>query len=142
MAYSDERTGLEVIPLSECIRLLEAKEVARAAFIVDGSVELFPVNYIWDGEGLVFRCDASSTLMDAVGTEFVIEIDETDERKRIGWSVIARGIATVVDPNDTPELELRLKRLTLYPWVGGEKERWIRLIPAPLTGRRVKYAPK
>ncbi len=137
MAYNDETTGLEVIPLSECVRLVETNEVARVAFLHEGSIQLYPVNYAWDGEGMVFRTETGSPLADAVGSQMVVETDGTDQRGRSGWSIIARGTGELVDPTHTPELAARLKRLALYPWTGGDKELWMRLIPAPLTGRRV-----
>ena len=137
MAYNDETTGLEVIPLMECVRLVETNEVARVAFVHDGTIQLYPINYAWDGEGMVFRTETGSPLADAAGSEMVAETDGTDQRARSGWSIIARGTAEFVDPTRKPELAARLKRLALYPWAGGEKEIWLRLIPAPMTGRRV-----
>jgi nitroimidazol reductase NimA-like FMN-containing flavoprotein (pyridoxamine 5'-phosphate oxidase superfamily) len=139
MPYTDEKTGLEVVSLSECIRYIEAQEVARIAFVAAGRVQLYPINYAWDGESIVFRCEPGGSLASSVDGEVVFEIDETNMSERQGISVIARGVPTVVDPSDTPELAARLQRLALYPWVGGKKELWLRLIPAPLTGRRAKY---
>lgn len=141
MPYNDEQTGLEVITLSECVRLLEAQEVARVAFNAGGAIQLLPINFAWDGEGIVFRCEPDSSLSGSIGTEVVLEVDGMDERNRSGWSVLARGIPVSVEPDRTPELATRLRRLPLYPWVGGEKGQWLRLIPAPLTGRRVNYLP-
>ena len=139
MPDADEVTGLEIIPLTECVRLVESKEIARVAFSAAGSVQLFPINYVWDGEGIAFRCEPESPIADVVGLEVVIEIDGSDARKRSGWSVIARGYPVQVKPGETPELAKRLKRLALFPWSAGDKEVWLRLIPAPLTGRRVQY---
>ena len=136
MPFTDEVTGLEVITLAECIRLLEAHHVARVAFVSEGTVNLYPLNYSWDGEALVFRCEATSKMVQAAGGEFVAEIDGVDAREHTGWSVIARGRAQLVDPTERPEMVDRLKRLSLEPWAGGDKDVWIRIIPAPLTGRR------
>jgi hypothetical protein len=139
MPYNDERSGLEVITLSECVQLLESQEVARVAFSANGVLQLLPINFAWDGEGIVFRCESDSSLIKSVGTEVVLEVDGMDQRNRTGWSILARGIPVSVEPDRTPELATRLRRLPLYPWVGGEKGHWLRLIPAPLTGRRVNY---
>ena len=141
MAYTDERTGLEVITLTECVRYLQSAEIARVAYVVDGSVQMYPVNYAWDGEAMIFRCEPDSHMARAAGREFVAEIDGIDARGRKGWSVIARGHATVVDPEKSPELAAQLKTLALYPWANGDKEIWLRMIPAPLTGRRVARGP-
>ncbi len=141
MPYNDEQTGLEVITLSECVSLLDAQEVARVAFNADGALQLLPINFAWDGEGIVFRCEPGSSLSRSIGSEIVLEVDGLDQRNRTGWSVLARGIPVSVEPDRSPELAARLRRLPLYPWAGGEKGQWLRLIPAPLTGRRVNYLP-
>ena len=138
MAYTDEKTGLEVVTLAECVRYLETKEVARLAFNVDGHIHLYPVNYVWDGEAIVFRTEPDSPFARTPDTEVVLEIDHIETRKRSGWSVVARGYPKRVDPEKTPELQQRLQRLALYPWAGGDKGVWLRVIPAPLTGRRVE----
>ena len=139
MPYNDEESGLEVITLSECVQLLEAQEVARVAFSANGAIQLLPINFAWDGEAIVFRCEPGSSLSHSIGSEVVLEVDGMNERDRTGWSVLARGVPVSVEPDRTPDLAARLRRLPLYPWAGGEKGQWLRLIPAPLTGRRVKY---
>ncbi len=135
MPYNDETTGLEVVPLVDCVRYLESTEVSRVAFIAGGRLQLYPINYHWDGEAMVFRCEIGSPLAEAEGSEVVAEVDQVDLRRREGWSVVVRGVPTAVDPEATPELASRLRRLALYPWAGGEKAVWLRLIPAPMTGR-------
>jgi nitroimidazol reductase NimA-like FMN-containing flavoprotein (pyridoxamine 5'-phosphate oxidase superfamily) len=139
MAWTDERTGNDVIPLAQCVHRLEEKEVARVAFVRASHVHLYPVNYVWDGEAIVFRCDRSSPIADSVGKEVVIEVDHIDNREHYAWSVIARGIPQVVDPELFPDTMRRLHALALYPWAAGaKKDLWLRTVPAPLTGRVVK----
>lgn len=137
MSFTDERTGNEVIPLSQCVHHLETKEVGRLAFVRESRIYLYPINYAWDGEAIVFRSSPESPIGDAVDVEVVFEIDHIDERDQHGWSVIARGVPSLVDPNETPDLMRRLKSLSLYPWSEGDKSVWIRMIPSPLTGRVV-----
>jgi len=139
MAWTDERTGNEVIPLAQCVHRLEAKQVARVAFVRDAQVHIYPVNYVWDGEAIVFRCEPSSPIAESVGKEVVIEVDHIDDREHSGWSVIARGTPEVVDPELYPDTMRRLRSLALYPWANGEdKDLWLRTMPSPLTGRVVK----
>lgn len=138
MSFKDERTGNEVIPLSQCVHHLEAKEVGRVAFLRGARIHLYPINYTWDGEAIVFRCTPESPIADTIGSEVVIEVDHIDEREQFGWSVIARGVPVAVDPDETPELIRRLRSLSLYPWAEGDQSVWIRMLPSPLTGRAVK----
>lgn len=142
MAYIDERTGNEVIPLAQCVHRLEAKEVARIAFVRGQHVHLYPINYAFDGEAIVFRCAAESPIADAVDREVVIEVDHIDEREQEGWSVLARGVPTQVNPEQSPELMRRLRSLSLYPWSDQDKNVWLRMVPSPLTGRVVRRPPR
>lgn len=137
MPFTDDTSGLEVIPLVECVHLIESAEVARVAAISDGEIVLFPVNFIWDGEAVVFRCEEDSPLARIADTQVVIELDHIDSRARSAWSVVARGTAERIDPDTRAELIERLNRILLAPWAGGEKAVWMRVLPAPLTGRRV-----
>ncbi len=136
MPYNDEHSGLEVISLAECARLLETTEIGRIAVQTDDGPRIFPVNYHWDGEAIVFRTSPGSTLAAAEGQPCAFEVDHADIRARRGWSVIALGVPQPVNPDQHPETLRRLERLALYPWVEGSRDLWFRLVPAPLTGRR------
>lgn len=139
MTWTDERTGNEVIPLAQCVHRLEEKQVARVAFVRGTQVHMYPVNYAWDGEAIIFRCEPNSPIADAVGKEVVIEVDHIEDRDHEAWSVIARGTPQVVDPELYPDTMRRLRSLALYPWANGDKkDMWLRTIPSPLTGRLVK----
>jgi uncharacterized protein len=62
------------------------------------------------------------------------EVDGTDAATRTGWSVVVRGEA--VEVTDPAELA-RLRGLPLYPWAPGAKSRYVRILPALVTGRRI-----
>ena len=87
----DARTGLEIIDPDECRRLLGTDEVGRLAVIDGGSPAIFPVNYVVDGDSVVFRT-ATGTKLDA-GTRHPVafEIDDFDRESRTGWSVVVSG---------------------------------------------------
>ena len=132
----DEDSGLEVISLGECVRLLESSEIGRIAVATDDGPRIYPVNYHWDGEAIVFRTTPGSKIAANEGRQVAFEVDGTDLRERRGWSIIALGTPKVVDPDANPRTVQRLERLALYPWVEGRRDVWFRLVPAPLTGRR------
>jgi nitroimidazol reductase NimA-like FMN-containing flavoprotein (pyridoxamine 5'-phosphate oxidase superfamily) len=139
MPFIDEDSGLEVISLAECVRLLESNEIGRIAVSTEDGPRIYPVNYHWDGEAIVFRTSSDSTIAASEGRSCAFEVDGSDLRNRRGWSVIALGEPTVIDPESNPDTVKRLERLALYPWVESPRDgcdRWFRLIPAPLTGRR------
>jgi hypothetical protein len=97
---------------------------------------IFPVNYVFDQDLVVFRTDPGSKLDAAAEREAVaFEVDAIDEATRTGWSVVVRGsLAEITDPADLA----RLRALPLYPWAPGEKTRYVRVRPLSITGRRIK----
>jgi uncharacterized protein len=120
---------------SECFELLSQQQLGRVA-VVDGQGPImFPVNFALDRHMVVFRT-GEGTKLDAAtrGSRVAFEIDGTDEAARTGWSVIIRGEA--VEVTDPAELA-RLRKLRLDPWAPGAKSRYVRILPAKLTGRRI-----
>jgi nitroimidazol reductase NimA-like FMN-containing flavoprotein (pyridoxamine 5'-phosphate oxidase superfamily) len=85
---------------------------------------------------VVFRTD-EGTKLDAAcrGSRVAFEIDGTDAAARTGWSVLIRGEA--IEVTDPAELA-RLRKLPLDPWAPGPKTHHVRILPAVLTGRRIR----
>ncbi|MGW0875666.1 DUF1918 domain-containing protein [Streptomyces sp. NPDC002740] len=120
----------------ECRTLLSTHGVGRVAvWAADGSPAVVPVNYDVVDDAIVFRTAPNSTPAAAVGTEVAFEVDHMDEAMSRGWSVLAVGPATVV----TQPMEVRrlTERARTTPWAGGEREMWVSIRPARLTGRRI-----
>ena len=132
----DARTGLEVIPPDECRALLRAEEIGRLAIIDGGAPAVFPVNYVLDGEAIVFRTAPGTKLSSGPRRPASFEIDLFDRQNRTGWSVVAAGRLEEVTRFDAGTLE-RIRRLPVDPWVGGERAHWMRLVPTRVTGRRI-----
>jgi nitroimidazol reductase NimA-like FMN-containing flavoprotein (pyridoxamine 5'-phosphate oxidase superfamily) len=136
MRLRDARTGIELIDRALCLRLLANDEVGRLAVVVGGTPVIFPVNYILDGEVIVFRT-APGTKLDAAGrSPASFEIDSFDRGTRHGWSVVVTGRLEEVDEHGTKEME-RMRALGVSPWADGEREHFLRLMPDRITGRRV-----
>lgn len=136
MRTIDARTGLERIDRDECLALLAGDVVGRLAVVSGGAAAIFPVNYVVDGETIVFRTDPG-TKLDAGGRALAsFEIDGFDRERRTGWSVVASGRLEEVTPHDSRTLA-RLRELSVDPWAGGDKAHYVRLIPSRINGRRV-----
>lgn len=123
----------------ECRTLLSSHGVGRVAVSAsDGRPAVVPVNYDVIDDAIVFRTAPNLTPAAAVGTEVAFEVDHMDEALSQGWSVLAVGPASVVTEPDT------VRRLTEHayttPWPGGEREMWVSIRPAHLTGRRITPA--
>jgi nitroimidazol reductase NimA-like FMN-containing flavoprotein (pyridoxamine 5'-phosphate oxidase superfamily) len=135
MGVIEGKTWTEVLPPSTCWELLAATEVGRVSVIVSGVPEIYPVNYVVDGESILFRTGTGSKL-DALTQSPMIafEADSVDENQRLGWSVLVKGRAREV----TAAAELRAAReLPLHLWIPAERPVWIRIVPTEVTGRRI-----
>lgn len=137
MVY-DGRNRLEVLERGEALRLLERAHVGRVGFVADGEQLVLPVNFVVDGDSIVFRTAAGSKLDAAMGgTEVAFEVDETDDRRHAGWSVLVRGPARVVtDPIERAAVE----RLPLRPWSHAPKPHYVRVEARTVSGRRLPGA--
>jgi nitroimidazol reductase NimA-like FMN-containing flavoprotein (pyridoxamine 5'-phosphate oxidase superfamily) len=128
--------NFEELTDAECRRLLAERHLGRLAVPDFGGPVIFPVNYIFDRDLVVFRTDPGSKLDAATELESVaFEVDAVDEATRTGWSVVVRGtLAEITDPGDLA----RLRALPLYPWAPGERSRYVRVRPRTITGRRIR----
>lgn len=105
--------------------------MGRIAVATPGASHLvLPVNYLLDGEGVFFRSGAGSMLLAMRGTPVSFQLDEFDELHHTGWSVLVRGAAYEATAWEVDHLELAA-------WAPGDKNHWIRIIPAAITGRRI-----
>jgi nitroimidazol reductase NimA-like FMN-containing flavoprotein (pyridoxamine 5'-phosphate oxidase superfamily) len=135
MTMIDGRTGLEKLGHQACWELLERGGVGRVAVSIDGSPQIFPVNYLAFDNAVYFRSAPGAKVRALVNDRRVaFEIDEIDTARRTGWSVQVTGRAEVVtDLGLLRELNAR----ALMPWAPGVKPLWVRLSPVAVTGRRL-----
>lgn len=131
MTPADARTTLEVIPYHECVDLLADGNVGRLGGTWDDEPHIVPLNYRWDGRGVVFRTDPGATLLSIVDRPVVFEIDKLDDAAHTGWSVIVRGRGREIDPSALDDA------FRPEPWAPGVRDHWVRITPNAITGRRV-----
>ena len=130
-----DHAGLEVLPFDSCLRLLAAVSVGRVGFVANGEVVVLPVNFVMDGQAVVFRTASGSKLAGSEDRNAVaFEADNYDDITQSGWSVLVSGRAEVVE--DDTEIG-RLSRLGLQSWASDlDRPFWIRISPTSVTGRR------
>ena len=131
-----DRAGLEILHLGDCFGLLESVPVGRIGFLAGGEVAILPVHFLVDGQDVVFRTEEDSKLSAAeVGKYVVFEADSYDADARTGWSVLVKGLAETIDSADEVA---RFDAVGLSAWGGdGSSERWVRIRPSSITGRRI-----
>src|SRR5690242_17975301 len=110
----------------ECRRLLAAGGVGRVAFNAPGGPHIVPVNYVVLADTIVFRTTPCS-LLGTVGWghRMALEIDHVDHERWRGWSVVAAGLAELVDTDE--ELSLIRTFWDPQPWAGGQRLLYIRM---------------
>lgn len=131
-----EGADAQVDALSEtqCWELLRHAEIGRLAVWVEDHPEIFPVNFAVDRGALVFRTAAGTKVSAALGESAVaLETDGPDPASGTAWSVVVKGRAKQI--TDTAGL-MDTVRLPLFPWQGGEKGKFVRIVPTEVTGRR------
>lgn len=128
---------LEHMSREECMKYLERHPTRVGRIALAGPrPDIFPVNYAVDGDSIVFRTDPGTKFHAAVHKAYVaFEVDWVEPGWQIGWSVVARGQARVVE--DPAELK-KLESVPLQPWVEGEKENFVRVDTKLISGRRLK----
>ena len=126
---------LELVGAVECWSLLETQSVGRLAVAIRNHADIFPVNYLVDDETIVFRTNPGMKLAAAIaGDSVAFEVHEYDPETGVGWSVVVTGEAREVKRLDDL---VRIEGLPLVPAAPGHKNRWIRIHPLSVTGRRL-----
>jgi uncharacterized protein len=134
-----DHAGLEILHLSDCFRLLESVPVGRIGFLAGGEVVILPVNFLLDGQDVVFRTGVGSKLASVeVGRYVGFEADAYEIADHTGWSVVVNGLAEVVESDAE---RARLDTLGSQQWGGAVTDRvWVRIRPSSVSGRRIAVA--
>jgi nitroimidazol reductase NimA-like FMN-containing flavoprotein (pyridoxamine 5'-phosphate oxidase superfamily) len=123
--------GTEIVSEQDCWDMLATGSIGRIALFADGQVEIFPVNYGLDGDGIVFRTNAGRKMAGVASGEVAFEVDSVDPESRCGWSVVVHGTARDITGHDGPA-----RQLAARPWTGS-KDFLVRISARSVTGRRV-----
>lgn len=136
----DEGFGPDFEELSEsaCWALLRTTSIGRLAVWVNDHPDIFPLNYAVDHGSIVFRSRTGTKVSAALSDAPVaLEADGYDPQTQKAWSVVAKGDAKEI--RQIPEL-MDTVDLPLFPWQAGDKNRFIRIIPVIMSGRRFPVA--
>jgi len=127
-----DRTTLDELDREECLRLLASMPVGRIAAGRPGQAPLVvPVNYGLIGDVIIFRSDDGDKLRSLQRGPVTFEVDAIDAFHRIGWSVLVHGVVAEATPK-------QVERVCVQPWAPSPKSLWIQLLPAAITGRRLR----
>jgi uncharacterized protein len=120
---------------SECWQLLSSRTLGRIATSVGGQPDIFPVNFVVQRRTIVIRTAEGTKLLAAqINGSVAFEVD--DHNVDDGWSVVVKGQARVLSRAD----EIAdAERAQVLPWTATEKNRFIRIVPADISGRRFQF---
>lgn len=127
-------TEAAVLPDDECDRLLRAGTFGRLAFTTPGGPEIVPVNYRVVADAIVVRTAAGTLLARwAHEAQVTFEVDLVNHERWVGWSVIARGVASI----EGPDVQHDPHRGGPRPWADGERGIVVRLPWTTISGRQL-----
>ena len=125
----------KVMP-AECHRLIAAGGIGRIAFGTVSGPVVFPVNFAVVAGTIVVRTGEGTMIAGHADGQVAFEVDHIDEALCQGWSVLVRGTAhRVAHP---AELEHLRQDAAIWPWPGGDRDVYVRIIPATISGRRIE----
>jgi nitroimidazol reductase NimA-like FMN-containing flavoprotein (pyridoxamine 5'-phosphate oxidase superfamily) len=97
---------------------------------------IIPVNFAVLADTIVIRTAQGTVIDGHADGQVAVEVDHIDEALRQGWSVLVRGPAHhVTHPAELGRLQ---EDAVVWPWAGGEREVYVRVIPSQITGRRIE----
>ena len=98
------------------------------------------MNYAWHENCVIFRTAADGPLSDLDRpTDVAFEIDEVDQVRRQGWSVVVHGQAHAVAE---PDRLIQMRTVADVPWAGGRRNLFIQITPTRVSGREVAARPR
>ena len=133
---------LEHLDEAECMRLIGSGGIGRLCFAGQYDLTVLPVNYVLHDGAILFRTAPEGTTDQDLRTgiahaeyRVAFEVDDFDSRTREGWSVLIQGPAHHLD---TDEERAEAGGIGLETWAGGDRDHFIRINPARVTGRRIR----
>ncbi len=123
---------LETLDQDTCWDLVRSQSVGRFAVNRREACPLVvPVNFVVDGETIVFRSGVGTKLNATQLGRVALQVDEIDPLHHTGWSVLVEGLAHWhYDEGDTVAVET---------WAPGDRPYVIRLTSKGITGRRIHF---
>ena len=125
--------GLRQLSHEDSWARLRSMVVGRLAFSLEDRLEIMPVNYLVDRGTLLFRTAPGTKLAASRGrlpAGFEVAGDEPDPREAGSGGAPGPHAAEVIDAVALP----------LFPWQGGEKGFFVRVVPEEVTGRQFPVA--
>ena len=135
---SDERTTMSALDFDECLVLLRWETLGRLAVSARGEAPLvLPVNFVVR-DGDIFFHTGDGTLLDRIREHPVsFQVDRYDQYRRIGWTVLVRGVAHEVERTEADAAGIEIDT-----WAPGRDRHCVCITPTAISGRRLELVPR
>lgn len=138
VVMADMDNPITEITEDSCWGYLASQQVGRLVTCVDGQAQIYPVNFVLDGESVVFRTAEGSKLAQLlVNNRVAFQVDGWNLDK--GWSVVVKGTADLISDED--ELA-RADKMPLLPWIPTVKKNYVRITCDQVSGRAFQFGPE
>ena len=138
--FDDEARQFSALSERQCRELLRDANLARVAWETADGPQILPVTYACYGDSFVFRTSPYGPLSELIRpTDVALEVDELDQQRRSGWSVVVQGnAAAVAEPAEVGQL---WTVDGLVPWAPGVRNVFIQITPRRISGRLLRHDP-
>src|SRR3954453_2827788 len=134
---SDDRTMMSALDFDECLVLLRWETLGRLAVSAHGEAPLvFPVNFVVRDGDIFFHAGDGGMLDRIREHPLSFQVDRYDQYRRIGWTVLVRGVAHEVD-----SVEADAAGIDIDTWPPNRERHCICIIPTAISGRRLELVP-
>ncbi len=131
-AAHGEPAEVETLSREECLQILRDSPTGCLALATDGAPKLRPVNFVVDDWSIIVRTGEGQILDAALeGRHAAFQVLGTDGFEHTGASVNVAGKLEALETNEF------LLGLPLRPWASGQRDRFVRLSAAQISGRRI-----
>ena len=132
------RTWMDELAPAECRHLVASALLGRIAVFVDGRPEIFPVNHVFDPVTgtVVFPSKPGTKMWGALHWPWMsFEVDGIDPDGQSAWSVLVVGRGQELTAAEDVRRAASLRQVR---WAAGPATHWIALVPAKVSGRRIR----
>ncbi|MEU4191705.1 pyridoxamine 5'-phosphate oxidase family protein [Kribbella sp. NPDC026611] len=130
-----DHSRLQVLGLADCLGLLASVPIGRLVYTYGGLPAVRLVNFVVDGDTIVFSTGQGDKLRAAErGDVVAFEADEVQLEYHVGWTVTAIGHLSVVTPDEVATLR---RTVPLHSWLPMDDPQLVRLGIESVHGRRL-----
>ena len=126
---------IRVLDEQQSYELLTTTTIGRIGFVIDGRVQIYPVNYAISARDLLLRTSPDGLLsrLTAEPADVSFEVDYHDPLGNTAWSVLMHGSLSRAPEEHAADVTARVS-----PWAGGDRDLALTFRIETIEGRSVR----